>query len=91
LTPGDLSFLTAVVTLAHTAGLAVVIEGVETQAQLDAVVHAGVDAIQGYYLARPMSGEAAVATACQVPGERSWIAKLDAARRFAAGSLVAVG
>jgi cyclic di-GMP phosphodiesterase Gmr len=87
--PGDLSFLTAVVTLAHTAGLAVVIEGVETQAQLDAVVLAGVDAIQGYYLARPMSGDAAVATACQAPSERSWHAKLDAARRFAAGAYLA--
>jgi diguanylate cyclase (GGDEF)-like protein len=91
MTPGDLSFLSAVVTLAHTAGLAVVIEGVETQAQLDAVVLAGVDAIQGYYLARPMPGEAAVATACQAPGERGWDAKLDAARRFASGSHVVAG
>jgi EAL domain-containing protein (putative c-di-GMP-specific phosphodiesterase class I) len=86
ITSGDLSFLSAVVTLAHTAGLAVVIEGVETQAQLDAVVLAGVDAIQGYYLARPMSGEAAVATACQGPGERNWRPKLGAARRFVAES-----
>jgi diguanylate cyclase (GGDEF)-like protein len=84
--PADLSFLTAVVTLAHTAGLSVVIEGVETQAQLDAVVLAGVDAIQGYLLARPMSGEAAVASGCQRPGERIWFSRLDAARRFTEGA-----
>ena len=52
----DWSFLTAVVALAHTVGLKVVIEGVETQAQLDAVVSARVDSIQGYFLGRPMPG-----------------------------------
>ena len=86
MTPADLSFLAAVVALAHTAGLTVVIEGVETQVQLNAVVLAGVDAIQGYFLARPMSGEAAVATVCQDPGERMWHAQLDAARRFSSGA-----
>lgn len=90
MTPDGLSFLAAIVTLAHTAGLTVVIEGVETQAQLDAVVLAGVDAIQGFFLARPMSGEAAVAAACQLPGERGRQSQLDTARRFAAGARLVV-
>jgi diguanylate cyclase (GGDEF)-like protein len=78
--PSDWSFLTAVVALAHTVGLKVVIEGVETQAQLNAVVSAKVDSIQGYYLARPMASEAAMALSCQRNDERSWKPKLDAAR-----------
>jgi EAL domain-containing protein (putative c-di-GMP-specific phosphodiesterase class I) len=79
------SFLNAVVALAHTANLKVVIEGVENQAQLNAVVLAGADAIQGYYLARPMSTEAAMALACQNNEERTWKHKLEAAGDFAAG------
>jgi EAL domain-containing protein (putative c-di-GMP-specific phosphodiesterase class I) len=50
-------------------------EGVETQTQLDAVVEAGVDAIQGYFFARPMRSEAAVALMCQSPEERGWITR----------------
>ena len=77
----DRSFLHAVVALAHTTGVKVVIEGVETQAQLDAVVQAGVDAIQGFLMARPMSGEETVALACQGIEHRSWYSKLGTARR----------
>jgi EAL domain-containing protein (putative c-di-GMP-specific phosphodiesterase class I) len=83
--PADWSFLTAVVALAHTVGLKVVIEGVETQAQLNAVVSAQVDSIQGYYLARPMAGEVAMALSSQRNEERSWKTKLDVARAHASG------
>jgi diguanylate cyclase (GGDEF)-like protein len=82
----DGAFLGAVVLLAHTAGLKVVIEGVETQMQLDAVLLAGVDAIQGFFLARPMSSEAAIALACQSRAERNWNPKLVVARRFKEGA-----
>jgi diguanylate cyclase (GGDEF)-like protein len=87
--PSDRSFLGAVVSLAHTVGLKVVIEGVETQVQLDAVVAAGVDAIQGYFLARPMSSEVAMAMSCQRNDERSWQPKLEAARAFVSGTELA--
>jgi EAL domain-containing protein (putative c-di-GMP-specific phosphodiesterase class I) len=86
--PSEWSFLTAVVALAHTIGLKVVIEGVETQPQLNAVVSAGVDSIQGYYLARPMAGEVAMALSCQRNDERSWKPKLDAAREPACDARV---
>jgi EAL domain-containing protein (putative c-di-GMP-specific phosphodiesterase class I) len=81
--PSDWSFLAAVVALAHTVGLKVVIEGVETQFQLNAVVAAGVDSIQGFHLGRPMPGEVAMALTCQRNDERSWKPKIDAARQLA--------
>jgi diguanylate cyclase (GGDEF)-like protein len=83
----DWAFLTAVVALAHTVGLKVVIEGVETQMQLNAVVSAGVDSIQGYFLGRPMPSEVAMALSCRRTEERSWKPKLDAARLLVAGLL----
>jgi EAL domain-containing protein (putative c-di-GMP-specific phosphodiesterase class I) len=45
----------AMTQLARELGMVVVAEGVETAAQRDAVEAAGVDAIQGFLLARPMS------------------------------------
>lgn len=47
----------AVAQLAGDLGISVVAEGVETEAQLNALRDAGVTAVQGYYIARPM-GEA---------------------------------
>jgi diguanylate cyclase (GGDEF)-like protein len=48
----------AVVQLAQTLGLRVVAEGVETEAQRDLLVALGVDELQGYLFARPMSATA---------------------------------
>jgi len=45
----------AMTQLARELGMAVVAEGVETQGQLDALAEAGVDAIQGYFHAKPMA------------------------------------
>jgi len=69
---GARSFLTAIVALAHAAGLRVVVEGVESQVQLDAVVLAGADCIQGYLLGAPMTTEAAVALGSTRNEERTW-------------------
>jgi diguanylate cyclase (GGDEF)-like protein len=44
-----------IVQMAKTLGIAVVAEGVETQAQLDYLSNIGCDYIQGFYLAKPMS------------------------------------
>ena len=43
----------AIVSLGHAMGLQVTAEGIETQAQRDFLVGAGVDEMQGYFFARP--------------------------------------
>lgn len=47
--------------LGRELGMVVVAEGIETQAQYDAVTEAGIDAIQGFLIARPMPEEALTA------------------------------
>jgi diguanylate cyclase (GGDEF)-like protein len=88
-TTGGRSFLTAVVALAHSAGLRVVVEGVENQVQLNAVVIAGADAIQGYLLGEPIPTEAAVAVACKSTEERTWQPRFAEAAMFAASASLA--
>ncbi|MBI5271677.1 MAG: bifunctional diguanylate cyclase/phosphodiesterase [Burkholderiales bacterium] len=48
----------AIVHMAHTIGLRVVAEGVETAGQRDLLVAIGCDELQGYLFARPMSAQA---------------------------------
>jgi diguanylate cyclase (GGDEF)-like protein len=49
----------AVLSMAHTLGLHVVAEGVETAGQLDTLRQGGCDLIQGFYFSRPVRPEAA--------------------------------
>jgi diguanylate cyclase (GGDEF)-like protein len=49
------SIVQAIVQMARTLGLRVVAEGVETEAQRDALVALGCDELQGYLFARPMT------------------------------------
>jgi predicted signal transduction protein with EAL and GGDEF domain len=58
LAPGGDAIVAAVVDLSHALGLAVIAEGVETQAQLDFLDSVGCDRAQGYLFARP--GEVSV-------------------------------
>lgn len=53
-----LSIVQAIVQMAHTLGLRVVAEGVETAPQRDRLVALGVDELQGFLFARPMSARA---------------------------------
>jgi diguanylate cyclase (GGDEF)-like protein/PAS domain S-box-containing protein len=52
--PDDAAITRAVIGLAHSLGLAVVAEGVETVEQLRVLEEYGCDQIQGYYIARPL-------------------------------------
>ena len=54
----DAAIVSSVIGLAHTLGLSVVAEGVETAEQLEALRALGCDAVQGYYLGRPATPEA---------------------------------
>lgn len=53
----DHGIVEMVATLAHTLGMRVVAEGVETREQAERVRAAGCDEIQGYLVARPMSSD----------------------------------
>ena len=50
----DAAIVKAVITLGASMGMKVVAEGVEDQAQLDALADYGCDQIQGYHFSRPM-------------------------------------
>ena len=47
----------SIVNLAHSLGLSVVAEGVESQAAFDRLRELGCDQVQGYFLGRPMSAD----------------------------------
>lgn len=53
--PATRTMLTAIISLAKELGLEIVAEGVETESEWRLVTARGVDAVQGYYTARPMS------------------------------------
>ncbi len=55
--PESAAIAGAIIAMAHSLGLAVIAEGVETEGQLDFLRERGCDEIQGYYFGRPMSAE----------------------------------
>jgi diguanylate cyclase (GGDEF)-like protein len=52
--PGSQRIVTAIIKLAHSLGMTVVSEGVETAAQKEELIKLGSDSCQGFYFARPM-------------------------------------
>jgi diguanylate cyclase (GGDEF)-like protein len=55
--PSSLAIVSAIIDLAHTLGLQVVAEGVETIIQCSDLASLGCDVCQGYYFAKPMSAD----------------------------------
>lgn len=55
--PDDEAIARAIIAMAHTMGMDVVAEGVETQAHKDFMIREGCDYIQGYLLSRPVPDE----------------------------------
>ncbi len=54
----DTAIATAIITMSHGLGLSVIAEGVETAEQLEALKAKGCDAVQGYFLSRPLELDA---------------------------------
>ncbi len=59
--PEDAAITSTVITMAHSLGLNVVAEGVETEEQLRFLVDHGCDEVQGYLLSRPLEAHACAA------------------------------
>jgi diguanylate cyclase (GGDEF)-like protein len=57
--PRGRALVGAVIALAHAAGIPVAFEGIETQVEADIAIGAGVDVVQGYFFAPPLSASAA--------------------------------
>ena len=53
--PDDLALTAAIIAMAHSLGIVVTAEGVETEGQYEALRQRGCDNVQGYWLGRPMS------------------------------------
>jgi EAL domain-containing protein (putative c-di-GMP-specific phosphodiesterase class I) len=68
--PDDMTIVRSVIDLAHNMGLVVVAEGVETAEVLALLSDMGCDAIQGYYISRPLAADRL----------ESWLAHRDVAR-----------
>ena len=53
----DVAIVSAVVSFARALGMAVIAEGVETQAHVDALLELGCEQVQGFYFHRPLDPE----------------------------------
>jgi len=53
--PGDVAIVKATIGLARELGIAIIAEGVETQAQLELLESWGCAEAQGYYFAKPLA------------------------------------
>jgi EAL domain-containing protein (putative c-di-GMP-specific phosphodiesterase class I) len=54
----DTAIVQTIVDLAHTFGMEVIAEGVESQEQVEQLKEMGCDLVQGYYFAKPLAPEA---------------------------------
>ncbi len=58
---GSQALCVAIVNMAHSLGLGIIGEGVETQAQFEFLRDRGAETIQGYYVSKPMKSDAFMA------------------------------
>ena len=53
----DAKITTAIIAMAHSLGLKVVAEGIETREQLDFLMHSNCNEVQGFFISRPLAAE----------------------------------
>ena len=66
--PDDLALTTAIIAMAHSLGITVVAEGIETEGQYAILRERGCDQGQGFWLGRPMSTDDIARQFRDVPG-----------------------
>jgi diguanylate cyclase (GGDEF)-like protein/PAS domain S-box-containing protein len=67
-TPEDAAIVRSVIELAHTLGMMVIAEGVETPSQLQALEELDCDIVQGYLTGGPVSADALLSSIAQIGG-----------------------
>jgi EAL domain-containing protein (putative c-di-GMP-specific phosphodiesterase class I) len=68
--PADEPIIAALTGLAHTLGLNVTVEGVETSEQASRLAALGCDTAQGWYFAPALSGDQVTALLREIPAPR---------------------
>jgi len=68
--PGDVTIVASIVDLAHGLGMTAVAEGVESEEVWDLLQGLGCDAVQGWYVSRPLDAENATAWLLRHPSQQ---------------------
>ncbi|MCZ3389933.1 MAG: EAL domain-containing protein [Actinomycetia bacterium] len=68
--PGDVTIVASIVDLAHGLGMTAVAEGVESEEVWDLLQGLGCDAVQGWYVSRPLDSENATAWLLRHPSQQ---------------------
>ena len=68
--PGDVTIVASIIDLAHGLGMTAVAEGVESQQVCDVLRDLGCDAVQGWYVSRPLDADNATAWLLRHPSQQ---------------------
>jgi diguanylate cyclase (GGDEF)-like protein len=84
--PGDVTIVGSIVELAHGLGMTAVAEGVESEQVWDLLQRLGCDAVQGWYVSRPLDADNATAWLLRHPSQQRALRVLRGGAETAGGS-----